>query len=130
MSSSLPILSPGQKADLVRRMLAGASLRAGLEKVSAEELVAAFRFIYEKTIELGQLAYGGSFPQEELLHTGRPFHLPPAVDCRQAHICQPLECLHRQPDCARDRILLQIDRLSGLARTLLQSAPTAAGEQP
>jgi hypothetical protein len=116
------ILAPGLKIKLVHALLAGQSLQTAIDDWPTVEIAAAVRFIFEKTVEIGILTRGKELPQEELLLTGQSFLFPAAASCRQAHICKPLECARQDNDCARHRLIEQIDRLGLLARTLLCSA--------
>jgi hypothetical protein len=114
-------LAPGLKIELVHGLLSGHSLQKTVEQLSTEEIASAVRFVFAQTIEFGILTLGKELPQEELLLTGHQFNLPPAADCQQAHTCKPLECVPLHHDCARSRLIVQIERLSQLARALLQS---------
>lgn len=115
-------LTPGLKIKLVHGLLSGQSLQTLVDDLPTEEIAAAVRFVFEKTVECGILTLGKALPQEELLLTGHQFNLPADEHCRVAHTCKPLECAKGDNDCARRRLIVQIDRLGHLARTLLLPA--------
>jgi len=115
-------LSPGTKLNLLGQLLNGHTLQAFVTGLSDADLLAAHRFVWEKTLEFGIKMKGKSFPQDTVnsrlqgiakVHHDRGC----AADLKY---CSPEECAGQQPRCSRAVLTEQIAAMEQLTREFFQ----------
>ncbi|HNW59756.1 MAG TPA: hypothetical protein PKI62_08790 [bacterium] len=111
------------RLDLLRALLTGEGLEALLEPLAPPELLAAHRFVREKTVEFGIRIRGKKWAQDELEAELRALgEAHAAATCpAQERQCHLDLCLEGQPQCMRKAAMAQILAMAAACKAYLQS---------
>ncbi|HOT95952.1 MAG TPA: hypothetical protein PLG50_13045 [bacterium] len=121
------VLRINRKLDLVRALLSGDGLQELLGLLSPLELLEAYRFVQEKTIEFGVRVRGKKFAQEEMLAELRALgEAHAARTCPdQNRQCRLEQCLEGHPQCLREAAVTQILAMASVCRSFLHPQETS-----
>ncbi len=106
-------LTPGMQLQLLRYMLTGASPATLIDNMSAEELIHAYQFSWEKTLEIGIRIRGERFSQSDVFKRLKSVELYKAeVGCGEPlQRCESNDCVEQNPNCLKNKLKEQIVRL-------------------
>jgi hypothetical protein len=112
-NNSNALLLPGMQLQLLRYMLTGSSPTMLIENMAVAELVPAYQFAWEKTLEIGIRIKGERFSQSDVFKRLKSVELYKSeVDCREPlQRCEANDCIAQNPDCVKNKLKEQIVRL-------------------
>lgn len=109
------------KFELLYLLFTNGKVQPFIEALDLPDLLAAHRFLAEKTVELGIKIKGKNFPHQALTERLRAIakthinHHCPALQTN----CNVYECAEKYPDCARKIAMKQILAMYAMSRELI-----------
>ena len=111
-SFTAPLL-PGTRLQLLRYMLTGASPLRLVDGMTVAELIAAYQFVWEKTLEIGIRIKGEHFSQSDVFKRLKSVeHYKSEVGCGEPlQRCESNDCMAQNPVCLKNKLKEQMLRL-------------------
>ena len=98
------------KVEVLRRLLFSLPLDALVDGLSVDEVVHLQRFVWNETVEIGLRMRGADFSRRDI--TSRMMSTAAyqrQQNCSEpAYYCKATLCIHTHPDCARNKIKMQL----------------------
>lgn len=115
-------ISVGVKLQLLRHLLTGTPPESFLDNLTAEQMIAAHQFVWEKSLEIGIQLLGEKFSQAGILKRLRTIEAYKiSVDCSEPQQrCETNACIKEHPECVHRKLKMQIEELCDFAADTLQ----------
>ena len=106
-------LLPGTQLQLLRYMLTGSSPLMLIDSLPVAELITAYQFTWEKTLEIGIRIKGERFSQSDVFKRLKSVELYKSeVGCGEPlQRCESNDCIAQNSDCMKNKLKEQIVRL-------------------
>ncbi|MBN1997464.1 hypothetical protein JW935_07935 [candidate division KSB1 bacterium] len=102
------------KLQIIRDLLQGKEVEAIMDEMSKQEMLDTKEFVFEKILEFGFKTKGRKFSRDRVLNTLNDLkNYQKEKSCNfPAGSCRNIDCYDRNPDCARQKMKMEIAILS------------------
>ncbi len=114
------------KLQIIRDLLQAKELESLVDGVDKKELLDIKEFIFGKVLEFGFKTKGRKFSRDKVLNALSELkNFQANKNCRMsAATCRNLDCFDQNPECAREKIKLEIAMLSRFFRDHINHTKT------